>query len=101
MLGMNIWLRQQQTLYTKCISESVFGLLSLIVLFLAVEFFRCAKILCLMLIFFPPFPGKLLSSGQSQTRSVKTPVSHLGAVLGPPAARRLTDCSRSSASMSC
>lgn len=28
---------------------------------------------CLMLI----FPGKLLSSGQSQTRSAKTPVSHL------------------------
>lgn len=55
MLGMNIWLRQQQTLYTKCISESVFGLLSLIVLFLAVEFFRCAKILCLMLIFSPRF----------------------------------------------
>lgn len=75
MLGglMNIWLRLQQTLYTKCISESVFGLL-IMILFLAVEFFLLCKDPCLMLILL--FPGKLLSSGQSQTQSVKTPPHH-------------------------
>lgn len=74
---MNIWLRLQQTLYTKCISESVFGLLCLLFLFLAVEFLLCRDP-CLMLILL--FPGKLLSSGQSRTQSVKIPppVSHLG-----------------------
>lgn len=48
---MNIWLRLQQTLYTKCISECVFGLLSLfIILFPAVEsgVFHCAEDPCLM-----------------------------------------------------
>lgn len=73
---MNIWLRLQQTLYTKCISESVFGLLCLLFLFLAVEFLLCRDP-CLMLILL--FPGKLLSSGQSRTQSVKIPpLSHLG-----------------------
>lgn len=42
---MNIWLRLQQTLYTKCISESVFGLLSPFwFCFLLLSFFCCAKI---------------------------------------------------------
>lgn len=94
---MNIWLRLQQTLYTKCISESVFGLLCLLFLFLAVEFLLCRDP-CLMLILL--FPGKLLSSGQSRTQSVKIPPPSLTSVaLGSPTARRLADCCRSSASV--
>lgn len=51
---MNIWLRLQLTLYTKCISECVLGLLNLfIILVLAVEsgVFHCAKDPFLMSLF--------------------------------------------------
>lgn len=58
-----IWLRLQQTLYTDCISESVFGLLTLLFFrfpLLSPDFLLC-KDPCLMLILL--FPGKLLSPG--------------------------------------
>lgn len=84
------------TLYKMHFWECVWFVKSLLILFLAVEFFLLCKDPCLMLILL--FPGKLLSSGQSQTQSVKTPPSLTSPALGSPAARCLTDCCRSSAS---
>lgn len=67
MLGMNLWLRR--TLYMKHFWECDWFVKCYFCLFLAV-FCCCAEILACC--WFCCFPGKLLSSGQSRTQSVKT-----------------------------
>lgn len=95
-----IWLRLQQTLYTNCISESAFGLLSLLLFCFPLLSFCCAKILAQLLILL--FPGKLLSPGlKMPDPKIQGSPSLTSTAQGCPAAHQLTDCCRSSARVSC